>query len=257
MIAFALTCGPQSQQTIAVLGNEKMSNDSVAIKIENLKHSYAGRGLVLNIPQFHLNAAETVFLYGPSGSGKTTLLSLLTGIMAVQAGQVELFGQPLERLGARARDVLRASHIGYIFQVFNLLPFLSVKENILLPLRMSSQRRGRLGRTAAPDDEAARLADALSIGHLLSAKAGELSIGQQQRVAAARALIGSPDLIIADEPTSALDSEMRESFLNVLFEQARRQKSAVLFVSHDRSLSPLFDRTVALSEVNLVQLEGV
>jgi putative ABC transport system ATP-binding protein len=234
-----------------------MSNECIAIKVQNLKHSYLERGLVLNIPEFQLHRAETVFLYGPSGSGKTTLLSLLTGIMAIQAGHVELFGQPMERLGARARDILRASHIGYIFQVFNLLPFLSVRENILLPLRMSSQRRERLGGSVSADDEAARLATALSIGHLLNAKAGELSIGQQQRVAAARALIGAPDLIIADEPTSALDSEMRESFLRVLFEQAQRQKSAVLFVSHDRSLSPLFDRTVALSEINSVQLEGV
>ena len=234
-----------------------MSNESVAINIHNLKHSYQGRGLVLNIPEFQLNGAETVFLYGPSGSGKTTLLSLLTGILGIQTGQIELFGQPLEQLGARARDVLRASHIGYIFQVFNLLPFLSVQENILLPLRISAQRRKRLGGSAVPADEAARLASALSIGHLLHAKAGELSIGQQQRVAAARALIGAPKLIIADEPTSALDSEMRESFLNVLFEQARHQRSAVLFVSHDRSLGPLFDRTVALSEINSVPLEGV
>jgi len=234
-----------------------MSNNGIAIKIHDLKHSYPRRGLVLSIPQFQLDAAETAFLFGPSGSGKTTLLSLLTGIMSIQAGQVELFGQPMEQLNTRARDALRASRIGYIFQVFNLLPFLTVQENILLPIRMSAQRRERLGVVGKPEDEARRLASELSIDHLLEAKAGELSIGQQQRVAAARALIGSPDLIIADEPTSALDSEMRESFLKVLFEQARRQKSAVLFVSHDKSLSSMFDRTVALAEINQVQQGGV
>lgn len=234
-----------------------MGSDSIAVKIQNLKHTYTGRGLVLNISEFQLEASETVFLYGPSGSGKTTLLSLLTGILSIQAGSVQLFGQALEQLGTRARDALRAAQIGYIFQVFNLLPFLTVQENILLPLRMSSVRRKRLGPSVQPEDEARRLAGALSIEHLLHAKAGELSIGQQQRVAAARALIGSPDLIIADEPTSALDNEMRASFLQVLFDQARKQKSAVLFVSHDRSLSPLFDRTIALSEINQARQEGV
>jgi putative ABC transport system ATP-binding protein len=227
-----------------------------AVRIQNLKHAYAGRGPVIDIPAFQLGDAETLFLHGPSGSGKTTLLSLLTGILSVQSGSVELFGQNMEQLSARRRDALRAAHIGYIFQVFNLLPFLSVRENILLPVRMSAVRRGRIEPSLSAADEAERLAAALSIGHLLESRAGELSIGQQQRVAAARALIGAPKLIIADEPTSALDTEMRESFLRVLFEQARQQQSAILFVSHDKSLTPLFDRSVALAEINHVQQGG-
>ena len=147
--------------------------------------------------------------------------------------------------------------MGDIFQGFNLLPFLTVRENILLPVRMNKARAKKIV-SFSFDEEAHRLAEKLSISHLLDARAGELSVGQQQRVAAARALIGNPDLLIADEPTSALDSDARESFLQTLFEQAREQNSSVLFVSHDRSLMPLFDRALALSEINraMVRVEA-
>ncbi len=140
--------------------------------------------------------------------------------------------------------------MGYIFQVFNLLPFMNVQENILLPVQMNRARAARLPQGSSLVEEARRLADKLAISHLLESKAGQLSVGQQQRVAAARALMGNPDLIVADEPTSALDSDLREAFLKTLFDQARLQNSAVLFVSHDRSLMPLFDRTVGLAEIN-------
>ena len=175
------------------------------------------------------------------------LMALLDFLKISQSAQeIHVYSFDLEKEG------LRAVHMGYIFQVFNLLPFLSVMENILLPVQMNKHRASRLPQRASAREEARRLAEKLSIGHLLDEKAGLLSVGQQQRVAAARALIGNPDLIVADEPTSALDSDLRESFISMLFEQAREQNSSVLFVSHDRSLMPLFDRGVALADINQV-----
>lgn len=227
-----------------------MSSTEMVLSVSHLHHSYDVRGSVLDIHDFQLKRGELLFLHGPSGSGKTTLLSLITGILPIQKGHVRLLGNSMEKLSSAQRDKLRAMHMGYIFQVFNLLPFLSVRENILLPVRMNKARAQRIASQGSLEDEAHRLAEKLSIAHLLDARAGELSVGQQQRVAAARAFIGNPDLIIADEPTSALDSDARESFLETLFGQAREQNSSVLFVSHDRSLMPLFDRTLALAEIN-------
>ena len=229
-----------------------MSQSDLVLNISHLRHAFEGRGEVLDIPNLQLKRGEMLFLHGPSGSGKTTLLSLITGILPIQKGHIKILGQPLEKLSSGQRDTLRAAHMGYIFQVFNLLPFLSVMENILLPVQMNKHRASRLPQVASPREEARRLAEKLSIGHLLDENAGQLSVGQQQRVAAARALIGNPDLIVADEPTSALDSDLRESFVSMLFEQAREQNSSVLFVSHDRSLMPLFDRAVALADINQV-----
>ncbi|MEY4065392.1 MAG: hypothetical protein RIR26_1600 [Pseudomonadota bacterium] len=226
-----------------------MTSSDLVLSVSHLHHSYDARGPVLDIHDFQLKRGELLFLHGPSGSGKTTLLSLITGILPIQKGHVRLLGQSVEKLSSSQRDRLRAMHMGYIFQVFNLLPFLTVRENILLPVRMNKARAEKIY-SFSFDEEAHRLAEKLSISHLLDSRAGELSVGQQQRVAAARALIGNPDLLIADEPTSALDSDARESFLRTLFEQAREQNSSVLFVSHDRSLMPLFDRALALGEIN-------
>ncbi|NBO39253.1 ABC transporter ATP-binding protein [bacterium] len=235
-----------------------MSQNGHVLSISHLHHSYEGRGAVLDIPSFSLERGEMLFLHGPSGSGKTTLLSLLTGVLSIQKGHVKILGHALEQMSAGKRDALRAEHMGYIFQVFNLLPFLNVLENILLPVQMNKQRAAKFQSIAAAREQARMLAEKLGIAHLLDARAGELSVGQQQRVAAARALIGSPELIVADEPTSALDSDLREVFLKTLFEQARSQKTSVLFVSHDRSLASLFDRSVGLAEINkAMQLAGV
>ncbi|MEN9529507.1 MAG: hypothetical protein RI932_1380 [Pseudomonadota bacterium] len=229
-----------------------MSQSDLVLTISHLQHAYDGRGPVLDVPNFQLKRGEMLFLHGPSGSGKTTLLSLLTGILPIQKGHIKILGHALEKMPSGERDALRAAHMGYIFQVFNLLPFLNVMENILLPVQMNRMRAQRLSQSGSAHEEARRLAEKLGISHLLDAKAGQLSVGQQQRVAAARALIGHPDLIVADEPTSALDSDLRETFLKTLFEQCRAQNSSVLFVSHDRTLMPLFDRAVALSEINKV-----
>lgn len=218
-----------------------------AIQIEELSFAYGGAPDVLTNLNMTVGAGEKVFLFGPSGSGKTTLLSLVTGILRSQRGSVTVLGEHMNSLGASQRDELRGSRIGYIFQMFNLLPYLTAFENILLPCRMNSLRRARI---ESPEKEAEDLLKRLGIEALRDALPYKMSVGQQQRVAAARALLGSPDLVIADEPTSALDSDFRERFLELLFENTDRSNAAVLFVSHDRSLAPLFDRKLSLPDIN-------
>jgi putative ABC transport system ATP-binding protein len=204
---------------------------------------------VLDVPAFSVKKGRRVFLHGPSGSGKTTLLGVLSGILEATAGQVSVLGHDYRTLKGRARDAFRGAHVGYVFQMFNLIPYLDVQENILLPLRLSPERRARLGGVSlemAADGLAARL----GISSLLKRPVTELSVGQQQRVAAARALAGSPELIIADEPTSALDTDHREAFITLLFDEAARSGSSILFVSHDRSLMPLFQDVISLGDIN-------
>ena len=222
------------------------------IELANLGFAWPGQAQLLDIPNFTLARGETLFLKGPSGSGKTTLLGLLGGVQRAQSGHIRLLGQDLAQLSAAARDRFRVDHTGYIFQQFNLLPFLSVRENVELPCRFSRQRAERAQqRHGSIDAAATALLEHLGLrAELLGRRADELSIGQQQRVAAARALIGQPELVIADEPTSALDFDAREAFLQLLFAECRAAGASLLFVSHDQSLAALFDRNVSLSELN-------
>lgn len=226
--------------------------NSPAIKIRNLHHAWPGAPEILAIEDFELACGERVFLAGRSGSGKSTLLGLVAGVTPVQQGAIEVLGKSMDPAKSRARDRLRADEIGMIFQLFNLVPYLSAVENVLLPLRFSSRRADQLVTAGTPAaEEAVRLLSALGLGEDIHRKrASNLSVGQQQRVAAARALIGGPGLIIADEPTSALDEDSRESFLELLSAEARRSNAALLFVSHERSLSGRFDRFVELPEIN-------
>lgn len=203
---------------------------------------------MLDVGDLTIKVGERVFLFGPSGSGKTTLLSLITGILPARQGILRVLGEDLVSMKTSARDHLRGNRMGYIFQMFNLLPYLTVMENIVLPCRMNKARAARI--SGDLETVAAELAERLGIGALLSRRATELSVGQQQRVAAARSLIGNPDLIIADEPTSALDADYRESFLDLLFENTSKTGASILFVSHDRSLANLFDRSISLPEIN-------
>ncbi len=208
----------------------------------------------LVIDELVLAAGERVFVRGPSGSGKTTLLSLVGGVIQPQAGTVRVAGQALDRLSAGARDRFRADHVGFVFQMFNLLPYLSARDNILLACRFSAARRARLrGRNTSPAAELARLAERLDLGgDVLARAAAELSVGQQQRVAAARALIGRPGLIIADEPTSALDADRQQAFIDLLRGECAAAGAALLFVSHDLGLARHFDRVLDLTRINRV-----
>jgi putative ABC transport system ATP-binding protein len=206
---------------------------------------------VLNIRKIAIAKGEKVFLYGPSGSGKTTLLGIVAGVLKANDGTVRILGHDFAQLSGAARDRVRGARIGYIFQMFNLIPYLNVIENVMLACRVSGERRQRLN--GAPLQAAAMsMAERLGIGSLALEKVTELSVGQQQRVAAARALLGSPELLIADEPTSALDEDQRENFLELLFARCRENGSTLLFVSHDRRMMPLFDRALSLPELNQV-----
>ena len=222
------------------------------LELHDLGFAWPGQAELLDIPHFALQSGESLFLKGPSGSGKTTLLGLLGGVQKAGRGSIRLLGTELGSLGAGARDRFRVDHTGYIFQQFNLLPFLSVRENVELPCHFSKARAARARqRHGSIDQAAATLLKHLGLKpELLGRRADALSIGQQQRVAAARALIGQPELVIADEPTSALDADSREAFIRLLFAECREAGSSLLFVSHDQSLAPLFDRSLSLAELN-------
>lgn len=202
----------------------------------------------LDIAAFELAQNEQVFLYGPSGSGKSTLLNLLAGVLVPHAGELVVLGAALPRLAGGARDRFRADHLGLIFQQFNLIPYLSVLDNVLLPCRFSARRRERAG---DPKQTTARLLAHLDLDPALwTRRADALSVGQQQRVAAARALIGAPELIVADEPTSALDADRQDAFLDLLTRECAASGAALVFVSHDRRLAARFPRTLALPDIN-------
>lgn len=228
------------------------------VELDNLGFAWPGQAECLDIRHFNLARGETLFLEGPSGSGKTTLLALLGGVQRPNRGQVRLLGRDLGQLATARRDRFRVDHSGFLFQQFNLLPFLSVLENVLLPCQFSALRRARAkARHGAPQDAALTLLRALGLTDpgLPGRPARELSIGQQQRVAAARALIGQPELVIADEPTSALDSDHRDAFLQLLFTECAAAGAGLLFVSHDRSLAGRFDRHLTLAQLNATQSE--
>ena len=202
-----------------------------------------------SIEHLHVDPGETVLLTGNSGSGKSTLLGLLCGVLPEQSGSIKVAGHIISGQSGARRDRLRADHIGYIFQRSNLLPFLSPVENVLLAGQFSQRRRG----SAGPSSEARKAHATQFLEHLgvgaLQRKTSTLSVGQQQRVAAARALYGGPSLLVADEPTAALDPENRDRFFELFLGEARRVGAGVLVVSHDPGIIPLFDRHVELTEI--------
>lgn len=201
----------------------------------------------LSVPGFKLSRRETVMIVGDSGSGKSTLLSLICGTLRADSGTIALAGTELGALSAAGRDRFRADRVGVIFQQFNLLPYASVRDNIALPLVFSADRRKRVGDTEA---EVLRLCQAMGLDSEITASpAGRLSVGQQQRVAVARALIGQPDLVVADEPTSALDQKAQAGFLDLLFAQMHVAGSSLLLVSHDKGLGHQFDRVEQIEAI--------
>ena len=225
-----------------------MTDRAACVHARGLTFGYPGGANVLDIPELIVGSGERVFLYGPSGSGKTTLLGLIAGVLRPPPGTLHVLGQDVGALSSPARDRMRASHIGYVFQMFNLIPYLNVRDNIALPVRINAERRRRLN--GSLDQAVAEAAAHLGIEHLLKERVTRLSVGQQQRVAAARAILGAPELIIADEPTSSLDADRRQDFLDLLFTNVQEAGSTLLFVSHDLGLAEHFDRSLSLPELN-------
>ena len=223
-----------------------------AIAISGLRFGFGSDDDVLAIRELSIRTAQRVFLFGPSGCGKSTLLALVGGVLVPREGTVAVLGRNLAGLKSTARDRIRADHVGFIFQQFNLVPYLSVVENVSLPCRYSRRRlRRAVDADGSLEKSAARLLSALGIGEALrSRKSTDLSVGQQQRVAAARALIGRPELVLADEPTSSLDHDRRREFINLLVSECGRADSTVIFVSHDASLATHFDVAIDLQRAN-------
>ncbi len=220
----------------------------MAIDLRDVCFAYPGapETSILNIKQWTVAGNEHIFVHGASGSGKSTLLNLLSGILSSSGGEVAVLGQRLDKMNAYQRDRFRANHIGYVFQQFNLIPYLGAVDNIQIASQFSKQKKSaRL--SADIENLLSRLNISRADWHKPSAK---LSIGQQQRVAIARALINQPELLIADEPTSALDQPNSDNFMSLLMSLAKEHDITLLFVSHDMSLSRYFDRVDALSEIN-------
>lgn len=231
----------------AELGNANI------VRFEDVEFAWRGKdGFAFAIDKFVLPASRRMLLVGPSGSGKSTFLSLLCGILRPRTGRIEALGTDLTRLSESARDRFRAEHFGIIFQMFNLLPYGTIVDNILLPLSFAPGRRARAAAGGGGvRAEAARLLERLGLDPLIarSRSAANLSVGQQQRVAVARALIGGPELIVADEPTSALDRNRQAAFLDLLFAQVGATGSTLIMVSHDDTLGTRFDDIVHLNDI--------
>ena len=222
----------------------------MSIEISGLEYSWNAREKpILKIDDLKIAPKEKVFVRGPSGSGKTTLLGLLGGVLTPQSGEIKVEGTVINHLNGAQRDRFRADHIGFIFQMFNLLPYLNVMENVTLALRFSQRKRNKVSSHGA-SAEARRLLDALGLKDpsLHHKVVSSLSVGQQQRVAVARALIGSPEVVIADEPTSALDADTRSVFLELLFHECEKAGSKLIYVSHDKEVGEHFDRCIRIDE---------
>lgn len=214
-----------------------------SLSIKDLVFTWSKKSdFTLRIPIWQVESGKKVFLHGRSGEGKSTLLNLISGIESRYSGKIQVLGQELEKMSQRQKDTFRANNLGIIFQQFNLLPYLTAEQNIVLAQQFKSTK-------ALPkSEELPSICERLELSNtLLKQKASELSVGQQQRVAVARALYGSPSLIIADEPTSALDTQTREQFIELLLASAH--SSTIIFVSHDMSLASHFDQQLGLADL--------
>lgn len=219
---------------------------AIELKGVTFTHPGATDKPVLQIADWRVESRERVFVHGPSGSGKSTLLNLVSGLLECREGDVSVLGERLDRMSRRARDRFRANHIGYVFQRFNLIPYLNAVDNIELAKSFSAKAGRTKGITSVQP-----LLEALNVEPQEWRKpTSQLSMGQQQRVAIARALVNRPELLIADEPTSSLDENNRDTFLSVLMDIVEENDMTLLFVSHDMGLARHFNRVQALDDIN-------
>jgi len=227
---------------MAIIGDK---DSTTAISLENVRYRYPKtQSDVIRIKQWQVEKGDHVFIHGRSGSGKTTLLNVLTGILSSQSKGVSIFGQNIADLSQRQRDRFRAKNIGVVFQQFNLVPYLSVLENIELAAYFAK----------TPQDTINKRYPELFAGlqlplKLADQRADQLSVGQQQRVAIARALINQPQLLIVDEPTSALDNEAKHSFMTMLMNSVKNNNTTLIFVSHDKGLKSFFTSHISMEEL--------
>jgi putative ABC transport system ATP-binding protein len=216
------------------------------IQISNLRFSYqSAGGFRMHVPQLDIAPRQCVALVGPSGSGKTTLLNLMAGTFVPHSGEIRVAGEKLDSMTERARRRFRIDRVGQVFQAFELLEYLTVRENILLPRLIDSSAR------ESPDDRQRIQSLLTSVG--LEGKAdenpAELSHGERQRVAVCRAMLNRPQLLLADEPTGNLDQDNKQKVVELLIRQARAHDSILLMVTHDHSLLDAFERVIDFSEL--------
>ncbi len=236
--------------------NKKQHIMSDIIQVSDINFSWKGQQpFSIEIEKFSVKSGEKILLIGPSGSGKSTFLSLLCGIVAPDKGQIHVLEKDLTKLSGAQKDLFRAENFGIIFQMFNLLPYGSILDNVCLPLSFAKNRRNKVLKTGDIQNEATRLLKRLGLPPEKTSKksAATLSVGQQQRVAAARALIGAPAIIIADEPTSSLDKDHQDNFLNLLSEETEKANSTLMMVSHDESLASHFDKVLSIKDIINIQ----
>ncbi len=225
----------------------------ISFNLEGVRFSYtdATNDLIVDIGKWSVNPGEKIFLYGPSGCGKSTFLNIISGMLEASEGKVEVLGKRLDQMSPRQRDRFRAHHIGYVFQQFNLIPYLDAVANIQLARYFYKGNDPIVIR-----QEIEELLFTLNVSSSDWYKpAQKLSIGQQQRIAIARAFINKPEILIADEPTSSLDGDNREKFMSLLTALVAKNHTTLIFVSHDKTLSKSFDRSEAFSEITKVGAE--
>jgi len=242
--------------------SEESVQPELVVEMKDVHFSYSGdksgrnQRAVLHIPHWQVASGQQVFIQGPSGCGKTTLLNLLTGMLTPDRGSICLLNKNLVTMSGHQRDRFRARHIGVVFQQFNLIPYLSVADNIGLATYFGKSLAKGQGKFA--DSKIVALLEQLQMPKaLLTQRADSLSVGQQQRVAIARALINDPEVLVVDEPTSALDCTASDAFMKLLLEVSRDNNSTLLFVSHDQRLASNFDEIICLTELNRVVADAV
>ncbi len=225
-----------------------MVNEDPALSISDLAFQFdAETGPILRIKSWQVDRGKQVFLQGASGSGKSSLLTLLAGLRVPTMGEVRVLGTTISNLSNHERDRFRALNIGVVFQQFNLIPYLSVMDNILLAAKFGETEGSSVRQRAT------ELLSRVNLkAELFERKSVDLSVGQQQRVAIVRALINYPALLLVDEPTSALDKANRDSFLTLLLEVLAENNCAMVFVSHDSDIGKHFSNRIELSELNQI-----
>ncbi len=218
------------------------------LKLENIKKSFVQpdkkRIPILDIPSFEIASGEQVVLIGPSGCGKTTLLHSIAGITKPDSGKAFIDGIEVTKYSEASRDRIRADKLGYVFQTFNLLPGFSAYENVLLGMTFARKR-------IAPS-RAKQLLERVGLGHRLGNKPHQMSVGEQQRVAVARALANRPALLLADEPTANVDPGNQQQIIDLIRQTSQEENIALLMVTHSMEVADQFDRVDKLDEINLV-----
>src|SRR3954468_14806413 len=216
--------------------------------VENVKKAYRepnGEWLpILDVPRLELGTGEQVVIRGRSGGGKTTFLNVISGLASADKGRIVIQGTDITRLPEAARDRFRARHIGFVFQTFNLLPGFTALENVLLGMTFTGQRNDPA--------RAIELLKRVGLGQRLSHKPAALSVGEQQRVAVARALVNRPVLLLADEPTANIDPAHQQQVIDLLREVCRDENVAMLLVTHSDEVAGQFERVEHLENLNLV-----